>query len=80
MIATLERADLPSHTIVRVGFAVSGNWIDVRKIVNPSWPLSSLRYALCSSSLPGITPQPEMYSNPSGVEIIQVQAPTLYVG
>ena len=54
LMATLPRADFPSHATVRIGRILGGNWMAVAKDASPSWPPSSLLYAFWSWSWPGM--------------------------
>ena len=77
---TFSKAARPSQATVIWGFEDCGRIILERIDAIPTNPYNSLLYELWEFGSPGTKPPPLIHSEPSGVDIIQAHAPTLFVG
>ena len=71
---TLFKTASPSQHVTSLGLKYWGKMIDDVKEEIPSYPLSSLLYALWSSGVPSIKSPPLIHYLPFGVVTIQVHA------
>ena len=73
---TFCKAESPSQAMVIEGLNEIDTFRLDRTSAIPSRPYNSLRKEFCESGGPGTIPPPLIHSEPSGVDILQEQAPT----